>query len=277
MCVIHKKNKVDAIVFQVYYWSLSKSSKRELFNMMIINNEKSNSNEIIIGVLGGMGTYATIHVFEQYAKIFEAKKEWERPRIVIDNRCTMPSRVLAYLYGEKRDQLILEMTESLNNLYKMGCSTIILACNTSHLFLEEIYKTCPYLKAKILNIIDNTTDYIKSKEIKKVWLLASEGTIDSKIYQEILSKNKIECLVPSQADYELLRICIEAVKQNIIDDEVKKIFIGLLQRGDNCILGCTELPILYSYCKDELENINIFDPVYLALQKVKDNKIEGER
>ena len=37
-----------------------------------------------IGVLGGMGTYATIHLFKQYAEVFPAEKEWERPRIIID-------------------------------------------------------------------------------------------------------------------------------------------------------------------------------------------------
>ena len=66
---------------------------------------------MVIGVLGGMGTFATIHIFEQYAKIFPAEKEWERPRLIIDNNCTMPSRVRAVLYGEKRDELIGEMGE----------------------------------------------------------------------------------------------------------------------------------------------------------------------
>ena len=42
--------------------------------------------DLVIGVLGGMGTYATINLFKQYAKIFPAEKEWERPRI-IDAQC----------------------------------------------------------------------------------------------------------------------------------------------------------------------------------------------
>ena len=64
-----------------------------------------------IGVLGGMGTYATIHLFQQYAEIFEAEKEWDRPRMIIDNRCTMPSRVRAFLYNENVDKLVDEMVE----------------------------------------------------------------------------------------------------------------------------------------------------------------------
>ena len=72
--------------------------------------------DFAIGVLGGMGTYATIHLFKQYAEVFTAEKEWERPRIIIDNRCTMPSRVRAILYNERREELINRMAESVKLL-----------------------------------------------------------------------------------------------------------------------------------------------------------------
>ena len=35
--------------------------------------------KLVIGVLGGMGTFATINMFKQYASVFKAEKEWERP------------------------------------------------------------------------------------------------------------------------------------------------------------------------------------------------------
>jgi aspartate racemase len=73
-----------------------------------------------IGVLGGMGTYATINMFRQYADIFEAEKEWDRPRIIIDNRCTMPSRVRAIMYNENIELLVDEMIDSLQSLVTMG-------------------------------------------------------------------------------------------------------------------------------------------------------------
>lgn len=75
--------------------------------------------DLVIGVLGGVGTYATINLFKQYAKIFPEEKEWERPRI-IDNGCTMPSRVRAFLYHERSERLIDEMTDSIEGLLKMG-------------------------------------------------------------------------------------------------------------------------------------------------------------
>jgi aspartate racemase len=41
------------------------------------------NDEYIIGVLGGKGTYATIDLFEKYAEVFPAEKEWNRKAIQI--------------------------------------------------------------------------------------------------------------------------------------------------------------------------------------------------
>lgn len=227
-------------------------------------------DDFVIGVLGGMGTYATINLFKQYAEVFPAEKEWDRPRIIIDNRCVMPSRVRAFLYNENVDKLVCEMTESMQNLEKSGATKIILACNTSHLFLPQIYEKVPSLNDKVINIIDNCVDVVKSENIKEIFLLGSEGTIDSKIYQNALEKCNIKCIVPDKEEYSLLRDCIEAVKQNIYTVEVKKIFIDLMNRYDSCILGCTELPILYEMYKENINCKNVYDPLLLGLKKLKE-------
>ena len=157
--------------------------------------------DLVIGVLGGMGTYATVHFFQQYADVFEAKKEFDRPRIIIDNRCTMPSRVRAFLYNEKVDELINEITDSMQNLVDSGCTHIVLACNTSHLFLPEIYKKVPSLENKVINIIKQCVSTIQNDGVKEVYLLGSEGTIDSSIYQNALEKYGIKCIVPKKDEY----------------------------------------------------------------------------
>ena len=73
-----------------------------------------------IGVVGGMGSYATLDFFERYLNKFEADKEWDRPRIVIDNRCTMPSRVRAILYNERWDQVVSAISDSIGTLMQAG-------------------------------------------------------------------------------------------------------------------------------------------------------------
>ncbi len=228
--------------------------------------------KLVIGCLGGMGTYATIHAFKQYAEIFHAVKEWERPRIIIDNRCTMPSRARAFLYNENVELLVAEMMESIDNLIKAGCSKIILACNTSHIFLPYIYDRMPAAKEYIVNIVDVCVNKAIDDGIKKVHLLASEATIESGLYQKYLEAKSIICKVPSESEYVNLRKCIESVKQNNYSDQTETIFLDLINREEyGCILGCTELPILYEKYKDEIHCKNIYDPVKQALISIKED------
>lgn len=224
---------------------------------------------IVIGVLGGMGTYATINLFREYAHIFPAEKEWERPRIIIDNNCVMPSRVRAILYNEKVDELVDEMTMSIKGLINAGASHIVLACNTSHLFLEKIYQKVPEARNYIINIIDVCVEEVKQLGITKTYLLATEGTILSEVYLTKLKQANIVCKTPSKEEFFLLRECIEAVKQNKYGDNIKNIFFDLVKREDSCILGCTELPILYDMYKEEIKDVMVFDPLCMALERIK--------
>lgn len=228
------------------------------------------NKEFVIGILGGMGTYATINLFEQYAEIFHANKEWERPRMIIDNRCTMPSRVQAFLYHQDEEKLVAQMTESIKFLVNGGCNHIVLACNTSHLFLPQIIKNYPEASNYVLNMIDTCTSKIKESGVNTVFLLASEGTIESSIYQRTLDKQQIECIVPKTSDYKDLRTCIEAVKQNRYTEDVDKLFVRMANQYDNCILGCTELPILYKRNKKNITCSNVFDPVHIILEELKE-------
>lgn len=235
-------------------------------------------NDFVIGVLGGMGTYATIHLFRQYAEIFPAEKEWDRPRMLIDNRCTMPSRVRAFLYHENVDQLVSQMGDSLRHLMDAGATRIVLACNTSHLFLPRVYETLPGAEEKVVHIIRNCADTVENDGIKKAFLLGTEGTIDSHIYQDYLAEKGIECLAPSQDEYTDLRDCIEAVKQDIYTEEVFAKFLNMVNRYDACILGCTELPILYEKTMeahaDKVTCRRIYDPLRIVLEKLRKEYLE---
>lgn len=88
-----------------------------------------------IGIVGGMGSYATLKYFERILEAFPAERDWERPRVIIDNYCTLPSRVRAVLYNERVEELEQDLTDSVRGLLNAGADRIILACNTSHVFL----------------------------------------------------------------------------------------------------------------------------------------------
>lgn len=226
----------------------------------------------VIGILGGMGSFATLHFFEAILKAFPAEKEWDRPRIIIDNRCTMPSRVLAVLEGIKREQLVNEMCDSVKSLLNAGATKIILACNTSHCFLPDIIARIPKSEIHIVNIIENCCRKVAERGIKQIGLIASEGTIKSQVFASQLQKYGIKISIPKDEQYMVQRELIEAVKQDHITDETIKKFIYLLKSMNekSIILGCTEFPILFSKCKNEdFADINIFDPLICVIDKLK--------
>lgn len=223
---------------------------------------------MVVGILGGMGSYATVEFFKRLVDAFPAEKEWERPRIIIDNRCTMPSRVRAILYNEKRDELVSDLADSMQLLISGGATHIVLACNTSHVFLDEIYQRVPEARNRVVHIIDELAKQISADGCPKVFLLASEGTIETKIYSRYFDKYGIKIIYPDERDFEKLRGFIESVKRNEVDNEIIDDFVEYInERGIPVILGCTELPVIYSECKNRIDQ-RVYDPLDAALNKL---------
>lgn len=226
---------------------------------------------MVIGILGGMGSYATLNIFERLLNLFPAEKEWDRPRILIDNNCTMPSRVIAALYGTDREKLVKEMSTSIKNLIAGGATHIFLACNTSHIFLDDVYINVPEAKGKIYSIIETLAKDIHSSENKEpIALIATEGTLETKIYQNVFKPYNISITQPDKEKFTTMRELIEAVKQNCLNESHCTKFIELIKSFNinQVILGCTEFPVLYSAFKNQIDStgIKIYDPLESVIQ-----------
>ena len=226
----------------------------------------------VIGVLGGMGSYATLHFFEALLKAFPAQKEWDRPRILIDNRCTMPSRVRAVLEGYEYARLTAELCDSVSSLLRAGATKIILACNTSHCFLPDIFRSVPEAEGKIVSIIEACCAAAAAAGERELSLIASEGTIQSGVFAKGLAPYGISVRSPENEQYLMQRELIEAVKQDCITEETVRKFIGLVKSfsGDALILGCTEFPVLYSRVPaGTFDGMRIYDPLLCAIEVLR--------
>lgn len=237
-----------------------------------------------IGVVGGMGSYATLHFFQRYLEVFPAEKEWDRPRIIIDNRCTMPSRVRALLYGEKREELVQELTDSIRRLIDAGCDRIVLACNTAHCFLEDVYEKCPEAEAHVMDIIETCAQDVRGRGMdgqQPLSLIATEGTIDSQIYQNVFQKYDLNIISPSEEVFQQLRYFIELVKQNTMTEEDKKAFLEFVknQPTNKLVLGCTEFPVLFEKVRGDasIQHIAVFDPLEATLNALREEFINKSK
>ena len=207
---------------------------------------------------------------------FPARYEWERPRILIDNRCTMPSRVRTILYGECREEFVRQLAESTKNLVGGGSTHVFLACNTSHVFLDEVKALAPEAAGYIVDMIALLAKDAARKGVKRAFLLASEGTIASGIYQDRFGSEGVK-VVPAGVDMqERLRDFIEVVKQNKVDDAAKAKFAQFVcGLGEpSVILGCTELPLLVD---GPDEGMDLLDPMQAAIDYVARARSEAAR
>lgn len=202
-----------------------------------------------IGILGGMGSLAAAEFLTALVRAFPGEKEWDRPRTVLDNACHMPSRVRAILYGEKREELIRQLAEHMAGLTGLGCTDLVLCCNTSHSFLPQVEPLARELAGKpfkVHHIIRLLGESLKERGVSRVSLLATEGTLEVGIYPQILSEYGIDLVSPGPQAYPELRFLIEAVKQNAMDQQALRRFVALInaQPCQDVVLGCTEFPLL---------------------------------
>ena len=224
----------------------------------------------VIGIVGGMGSYATLNIFERILNAFDAEKEWERPRIIIDNYCTLPSRSRALLYNEKKDIVINGLANSVKNLIYCGANIIILGSNTAHLFLNDIIKITPENGRYIVNIIEKCAEDLSKQNVKEITLLGTDATVDLGMYETTLNARKISIKLPSAEKQKRVAEFIEIVKQNAVTDNAVKEFAGFLSDiyTDVIVLGCTELPVLYQKCLKIAKTV--FDPIESVIKFLKE-------
>lgn len=197
----------------------------------------------LLGVLGGMGPQASASFYETILKNTKAEKDQEHIDIIIYNHASIPDRTEAIDSGN----LNLISNILLNDIKKLeyfGADYIVVTCNTSHYFLDKISNN---FNSKFLSIVDETVNYITSRNWDNIGLLATNGTINKKIYENKLDKNGISVILPnSDIQSMVMNLIYNNIKKGIPVDinEFNYITEHLKKKGaTRIILGCTELSL----------------------------------
>lgn len=207
---------------------------------------KEKEYEKVLGVIGGVGPQATVYFADLIIKMTDAKTDQEHITTIILNHSSIPDRT-AYILDNSKENPLPVMINDAKMLEKDGCDFIVIPCNTAHYFFDEIQKN---VDVPIINILEETVSYCEKTvpDIKKIGVLATDGTIKSEAYQNIIKKHSLEYAVPSPCDQEsLMNIIYNQVKAGEEVDicEFQRIIGEMKKQGcDAIILGCTELSII---------------------------------
>lgn len=230
-----------------------------------------------------MGPMATMDVFRKIILHTQAERDQDHHKIIVMNNPKIPSRNEAILKSGQSplEQLIL----SAKALEEAGADFIIMPCNTAHLWYDDLQKE---VTIPILNMIKITAETLKNTPYKhkQILLLATSGTVYSKLYQKELESAGLFLCVPSKSEQKIISSSIEAVKRGLIKNNpylnsLNKIIKKYYSKNVTIILsGCTEIPLLFPHLENNCEKIdtNLLlaqAAIHKAREEQKVNKVGG--
>ena len=198
-----------------------------------------------IGILGGMGPLATVDLFRKITVHTDAKSDQEHPRVVIDSNTDIADRTEALLHGGADPTP--EMIKSAQHLERIGADVLIMPCNTAHCFYDAVAAS---VHIPMLHMIALTCDALRERGVKRAGLLATDGTVQTGIYQRAFADSGITLLTPpSAAQAAVMDIVYSGIKAGKLDYDASAFRAaceGLLAAGaETLVLGCTELPPVF--------------------------------
>lgn len=213
----------------------------------------------LLGILGGMGPQASSSFYQYIINHTNASKDQEHIDIILYSHASIPDRTTAIKEGNSEILDILK--KDLIKLESFGSDFIAITCNTSHYFIDKLRNS---INIPIVSIVDETVEYLKNNGIKKIGLMATDGTLNTRIYTDKLEKNGISVVAPSNdKQIKVMDIIYKYIKSGIeFDNCIFDDVVNELKSHDveKIILGCTEL----SYYGE----VNNLDEFYINPQEI---------
>ena len=195
-----------------------------------------------IGIIGGMGPLATADLFEKIVLHTRASCDQDHLRVLIDNNTNIPDRTEAILHGGADPAP--ELIRSARGLERQGAELLMMACNTAHCFYEAVQSA---VSVPVLDMIRLTARALEERGIRTAGLLATDGTVETGIYQRRFEGTGIRLLTPDPAGQRAVMDMayrgVKAGRRDYDTGDARRAMEDLLRRGaEILILGCTELP-----------------------------------
>lgn len=197
----------------------------------------------MLGVLGGMGPMATVDFLAKLVRATPAERDQDHIPTLVCSAAGIPDRVDAIL-GTGPDPLPA-MRAALARLEAGGATRIAIACNTAHHWHAALQAETAL---PILHIVDAVAETLaRTGSGDRIGLLATEGTLRTRLYPERLARHGFSCLNPDPDGQSAVADAIRLVKADrvaearpILEAQVR----ALAQAGcDRVVMACTEIPI----------------------------------
>lgn len=198
-----------------------------------------------LGVIGGLGPMATACFMKLVISMTKADCDQEHLEMIIYNCPQIPDRT-EYILGKSTDSPLPYIIDFGKRLKEQGAECIAIPCITAHYFHRKIEEGCGL---KVIHAITETVCLLKRNGIKTAGLMATDGTIESRIFQSELEAQGIEAALPSEEKQKLVMSLIYDDVKTGKQPDLKKFYAVkdylIKEKGAQVvILGCTELSVI---------------------------------
>ncbi len=194
-----------------------------------------------LGIIGGLGPMATAYFLRLVVEMTDAKTDQEHIEVLLHSKPQIPDRT-RYILGLSDENPMPDLLAVGKSLTAQGAQVIAIPCITAHFFQKQLEKE---IGCKIIHAIEETAKYLNLERIAHAGIMATAGTVESRLFQDVLEKYHIDCSVPGKAGQDkVMHIIYDNVKagKSIEMDLFEAAARELFDDGAQVILlGCTEL------------------------------------
>lgn len=202
-----------------------------------------------LGLVGGMGPESTISYY--HGIVYGVQRRMGRP---IFPALTIESvdvfRVLELCGQNAYTELTDYLLAAIGRLAAAGAEVAALCANTPHIVFDALQKRSPI---PLVSVIDATCEETLRCGYDRVGLLGTTFTMNGDFFKKPFEEKAIAIVAPALREQAYIsRKIAGELELGVVKDETRRAFFKIVRRMRDeehiqaVILGCTELPLLFS-------------------------------
>lgn len=212
----------------------------------------------IIGVVGGMGTYAGIDLLRKIADNTGAVLDQEHLPVAM---LSLPDKILdrsEYFFGEVDENPGKAIAEVVRKLHSLGACVFGIPCNTAH--VPQILQPVTDIirdGCTLVNMIREVSQYISKSypDVERVGIMGTNGVFKSRVYDAYMADEGLETVYPDEdVQFTMVHPAIydrkygikaksEPVSERARVDLLTVLRTLIFDGAQAIVLGCSEIPL----------------------------------
>lgn len=226
--------------------------------MSVTRRINVNANDLAIGVFdSGMGGLTVLRALK--------KKLPKESFIYLGDTARLP-------YGTKSSDTVRQYALQMAKiLVERRIKALVIACNTATTaalpYLQSVLTDIP-----VLGVVKPGAEAaVAATSNHRVMVLATETTIASKAYHQLISEKLPHSHISSQACSVLVALAEEGMINNTVAREALKVYLKDFNQEDTVLLGCTHFPVFKTLLQDLLPKyVNVVDSAQATANALND-------